>query len=174
MTPSAQPVPEPSSPGSSGAGATIPGPATPRSSSPGVIRIAAVVLVDDAGQTLLARKRGTSRFMQAGGKIDVGESPAAAAARELLEELGLVVDPAVLQYWGRFDALAANEADHVVDAEVFFVELSAPVAASVAATAEIEEIVWLTPAEAVERADALALAPLTRDLLLPMLLDRAE
>lgn len=112
--------------------------------------------------------------MQAGGKIDVGESPAAAAARELLEELGLVVDPAMLEYWGRFDALAANEADHVVDAEVCFVELSAPVAATVVATAEIEEIIWLTPAEAVERADALALAPLTRDVLLPRLLDRAD
>ena len=112
-------------------------------------------------------------LVQAGGKIDVGESPAVAAARELLEELGLVVDPAVLDYWGRFDAPAANEADHVVDAEVFYAELSASVAASVVATAEIEEIVWLTPAEAVHQADVLALAPLTRDVLLPMLLDRS-
>ena len=152
---------------------------TPGSPAPGIIRIAAVVVVDDTGRTLLARKRGTSRFMQAGGKIDVGESPAVAAARELGEELGLLVDPSELEHWGRFGALAANEAHHVVDAEVFFLALPGAVASALVATAEIEEIVWLTPHEIAARTSdaegtgALSLAPLTRDILLPMLAARA-
>jgi 8-oxo-dGTP diphosphatase len=140
--------------------------------SPGVIRIAAVVVVDDAGRTLFVRKRGTSRFMQAGGKIDAGESPVAAAVREIAEELGLVVDPSGLVHWGRFDALAANEANHVVDADALFVSVTAAEAASVVATAEIDEIVWLTPEAAAAQADALKLAPLSRDVLLPMLAAR--
>jgi 8-oxo-dGTP diphosphatase len=142
------------------------------SPGPGVIRIAAVVVVDDAGRTLLVRKRGTARFMQAGGKIDAGESPVAAAVREIAEELGLAVAPTELVQWGRFDAIAANEADHVVDADAFFLVLTAVEASSVAATAEIEEIVWLTPSEVVAQADALQLAPLSRDVLLPMLAAR--
>lgn len=152
---------------------------SPGSAAPGIIRIAAVVVVDDAGRTLLARKRGTARFMQAGGKIDVGEPPAVAASRELAEELGLLVAPSDLEHWGRFDAPAANEAHHVVDAEVFFLALSGGSATAVVATAEIEEIVWLTPAEvaaslgATDDDGGLPLAPLTRDILLPMLAARA-
>jgi 8-oxo-dGTP diphosphatase len=130
-----------------------------------VIRIAAAVIVDDAGRVLLVRKRGTDRFMQAGGKIDPGESASEAVVRELEEELGLVVDAAVLDYWGRFTAVAANELDHVVDAEAFFLALPRAIASSVAAAAEIEELVWAQPNEAL----ALPLAPLTRDILLPRL-----
>jgi 8-oxo-dGTP diphosphatase len=147
-----------------------PSPAT--SPAPGVIRIAAVVVVDAAGRTLLVRKRGTSRFMQAGGKIDAGESPVAAAVRELAEELGLSVAASDLDHWGRFDALAANEADHVVDADAFFLTLTASAAASVIAAAEIEQIVWLLPEDAAAQGDLLELAPLTRDVLLPMLAAR--
>jgi 8-oxo-dGTP diphosphatase len=132
---------------------------------PRVIRIAAAVIVDDAGRVLLVRKRGTDRFMQAGGKIDPGESASEAVVRELEEELGLVVDAAVLDYWGRFTAVAANELDHVVDAEAFFLALPRAIASSVAAAAEIEELVWAQPNEAL----ALPLAPLTRDILLPRL-----
>ena len=56
------------------------------------IRIAAAIIRDDGGRLLLVRKRGTKAFMQAGGKIEPGELPAAALARELREELGIVVD----------------------------------------------------------------------------------
>ncbi|WP_245449171.1 NUDIX domain-containing protein [Ensifer sp. NM-2] len=36
-----------------------------------------------AGNTLLVRKRGTRSFMQAGGKIEAGETPREALSREL-------------------------------------------------------------------------------------------
>lgn len=104
-----------------------------------VIRIAAAVITDAAGRILLVRKRDTTVWMQPGGKIEPGEHPAATLARELHEELGLVVDPASFEYWGRFHADAANEADHVVDAEVYrVVAVQVP-----AVAAEIEELAWV-------------------------------
>jgi 8-oxo-dGTP diphosphatase len=167
LAPASSPAPSPEL-----APASSPAPSPELAAAPGVIRIAAVVVVDAAGRTLLVRKRGTSRFMQAGGKIDAGETPVAAAVRELAEELGLSVAASDLEHWGRFDALAANEADHVVDADAFFVTLTASAAASVIAAAEIEQIVWLLPEEAAAQGDLLELAPLTRDVLLPMLAAR--
>ena len=50
---------------------------------PTTIRIAAALLIGSDGQTLLVRKRGTQAFMQPGGKIDAGEQPVEALAREL-------------------------------------------------------------------------------------------
>ena len=130
------------------------------------IVIVAAVIVDDAGRLLLVRKRGTERFMQAGGKIDPGETPAVALIRELHEELLLVVEPDDLDYLGRFHAPAANEAGHVVDAEVYFVSARGEAVAS----AEIDELVWVTPAEAL----TLQLAPLTSEVLMPVLVQRSE
>src|SRR5476649_797024 len=83
------------------------------------IRIAAALLIGSDGQTLLVRKRGTQAFMQPGGKIDAGEQPAEALARELHEELGLRIDPVAAVYLGQFSAPAANEPGFVVQAELF-------------------------------------------------------
>src|SRR5260363_195441 len=56
-----------------------------------VIPIAAALIEDGAGHVLLVRKADTRFFMQAGGKIEPGEEPAAALVRELHEEIGLIV-----------------------------------------------------------------------------------
>ena len=131
----------------------------------GVIVIVAAIITDDDGRLLLVRKRGTDRFMQAGGKIDAGETPAVALMRELGEELAVEVLPHDLDYLGRFHAPAANEAGFVVDAEIFFVSVrGVPVA-----SAEIDEIIWVSPA----RANDYPLAPLTSEVLLPLLAARA-
>jgi 8-oxo-dGTP diphosphatase len=130
----------------------------------GVIVIVAAVIEDPAGRLLLVRKRGTDRFMQAGGKIDAGEAAADALRRELQEELAVVVGADDLDYLGRFHAPAANEAGFVVDAEIFFVTLSAAPVAS----AEIEELIWMAPHDA----DSIRLAPLTSEVLLPLLAAR--
>ncbi|HGY9624574.1 TPA: NUDIX domain-containing protein [Pseudomonas putida] len=124
------------------------------------IRIAAALLIDPQGRTLLVRKRGTQAFMQPGGKIDAGESPQAALVRELHEELGLRLDPTQALYLGQFSAPAANEPGFEVQAELFRVDS----AEDVAPAAEIEEVVWL----AADQAPDLELAPLTRDLILPL------
>lgn len=125
-----------------------------------IIRIAAALLIDPQGRTLLVRKRGTQAFMQPGGKIDAGESPQAALVRELHEELGLRLDPAQAVYLGQFSAPAANEPGFEVLAELFRVDS----AEDVAPAAEIEEVVWL----AADQVTDLELAPLTRDLILPL------
>lgn len=124
------------------------------------IRIAAAVIVDAKGMILLVRKRGTSAFMQPGGKIEPGESPRAALVRELHEELGLSFEPAALRHLGAFSAKAANEPGATVMADLF--EIAA--AGTPKAAAEIEELTWIDPA----RGGGIALAPLTRDIVLPL------
>ena len=122
-----------------------------------VIRIAAAVVVDGSGRWLLVRKRGTSAFMQAGGKIEPGEHPRDAVVREVGEELAVVVGPHPVRDLGRRDAAAANEPGHRLEAHVCAVD---GVTGAVA-TAEIAETVWVTPAEAA----LLPLAPLTVNLM---------
>ena len=126
---------------------------------PAIIRIAAALLLGPNGHILLVRKRGTQAFMQPGGKIDPGEQPLQALARELLEELGLRIDPAQARYLGVFSAPAANEPGFEVQADLFLVHISQPVVAA----AEIEEVQWIDP----QGDGGLVLAPLTRDLVLP-------
>jgi 8-oxo-dGTP pyrophosphatase MutT (NUDIX family) len=125
------------------------------------IRIAAALIEDGHGRLLLVRKAGTEHFMQAGGKIEAGESALAALFRELREEIGFeFVDPAP-QYLGCFTAEAANEPGYSVEAELFHVRTSHDPQAS----AEIAEAIWLDS----HSASKLTLAPLTRDHVLPLL-----
>lgn len=125
------------------------------------IRIAAALIEDGAGRLLLVRKRGTTRFMQAGGKIEGGETAFEALARELGEELGFTPEPAQTNYVGRYSAEAANEPGHVVVAELYRVRAPGE---RFAMGAELEEMLWVTAAAA----RALPLAPLTRDCVLPL------
>jgi 8-oxo-dGTP diphosphatase len=125
------------------------------------IRIAAAVIRDRQGRLLLVRKRGTSAFMQPGGKIDANESALAALAREVFEELGCRIQPASTRFLGQFAAPAANEAGQNVLADLFAVAIDG----TVAPAAEIEEVVWVDAAAP----GAYRLAPLTRAYILPLL-----
>jgi len=127
----------------------------------GRIHVSAAVIMDAAGRVLFVRKRGTTVFMQPGGKPEPGETAAEALSRELEEELGLVVAPSALRPLGSFEADAANEPGHRVVAEAFALDAEA---GGVSARAEIEELRWITPAEA----SALPLAPLSVEYLLPL------
>ncbi|KII35499.1 NUDIX hydrolase [Pseudomonas fluorescens] len=127
--------------------------------SANLIRIAAALVLNPAGQTLLVRKRGTTAFMQPGGKIEAHELPVHALARELEEELGLQIDPAQAAFLGQFSAPAANEPGFVVQAQIFQLTIDTEVIPA----AEIEEVIWVDPATD----PAVDLAPLTRDLILP-------
>jgi 8-oxo-dGTP pyrophosphatase MutT (NUDIX family) len=124
-----------------------------------VIRIAAAVVVDGEGRTLLVRKRGTSAFMLPGGKLGEGERAFDALARELEEELGCTVGPGH-RALGRFRAAAANEPGATVEAELFAVDL---VGEAVPA-AEIAQLRWHHPNETA----GFPLAPLARDHVLPL------
>lgn len=126
-----------------------------------VIRVVAAVIVDADGRVLLVRKRGTTTFMQPGGKVDAGETAVEALQREIAEELGLTVPVSAIRPLGRHIADAANEPGHVVDAELFMVSVEGqPVAA-----AEIDEIAWIDPATP----GGIELAPLTREAVFALL-----
>ena len=131
----------------------------PSADTPRIIRIAAALLIGPDGRTLLVRKRGTQAFMQPGGKIEAHEQPVHALARELEEELGLVIDPSHASYLGKFSAPAANEPGFVVEAELFRLTIEEDVTPA----AEIEEVIWIDPTTDGD----ITLAPLTRDLILP-------
>ncbi len=105
------------------------------------IVVSAVVLRDRDGRVLMVRKRGTRRFMFPGGKLEAGESAEDAARRECAEELGVDLDPLLLEELGTFTAAAANEDGHTVTATVF----QYPVIPIADPGAEIEELRWTHP-----------------------------
>jgi 8-oxo-dGTP pyrophosphatase MutT (NUDIX family) len=125
------------------------------------IRVSAAVIVDADGRVLVVRKQGTTRFMQPGGKPEVGESPAQTLIRELHEELGVLLTEADLRPLGTFVSAAANEPGHRVVADAFATAVDP---ASVSVRAELAELRWITPTDA----ETLPLAPLSVEHLLPL------
>ena len=132
-----------------------------------VFRIAAVCLFDSAGALLVVRKRGTAAFMLPGGKIERGETPRAAACREVREEIGCRLSPRTLRRLGVFDAPAANEAGRAIHAHVF--DGRGIDAAFARPDAEIASLHWLR----LDRAPDVFLAPLLRDHVIPALVSTA-
>lgn len=133
-------------------------------SSPDFI-VSAVVLRDIDGRILVVRKRGTSRYMLPGGKIEAGESPAQAAVRELREEVGADLEPESLAFLGEWTAPAANETGLTVHGHIF----EHPWIDGLSVRAEIEDLLWLHPDEMALRDD---LAPLLVTRVLPALADK--
>ena len=124
--------------------------------------VSAVVLRDSDGRILVVRKRGTSRYMLPGGKIEQGETPAQAALRELHEEVGAELELESLIFLGEWTAPAANEAGLTVHGHIF----EHPWIDGLAVRAEIEDLLWLHPDEMSTRGD---LAPLLVTRVLPAL-----
>jgi glycolate oxidase len=129
-----------------------------------VIRVSAVVVTDPSGRALVVRKQGTAVFQQPGGKPDPGETALDAAVRELLEETGIVADPAAFTPLGMFRDAAANEPGHTVVADAFALALPGREAPDALAGAEIAEVRWISAGDL----DATPLAPLSRNQLLPL------
>jgi 8-oxo-dGTP diphosphatase len=118
-----------------------------------VIRIVAAVVLDDRNHVLVVRKRGTTAFMQPGGKIEPGETPVQALRREIREELGAGVVEESIRSLGHHDAAAANEPGHRVAADLFLVSLDDRPQPG----AEIVEMAWVDP----HAPGDIELAPLT-------------
>ena len=130
------------------------------------IVVSAVCVFDPAGRLLTVRKRGTGMFMHPGGKPEPGETAAQAGARELAEEVGILLDAEDLELMGVWIADAANEAATDIEATVF----RAPGTWEAHPSAEIAEIRWLD-LEELSRATAFPadLAPLLTEHILPEL-----
>ena len=131
-----------------------------------VIHVSAALVVDPDGRLLVVRKRGTSVYMQPGGKPEPGESPAETLSRELAEELGVSIRPDALQPLGRFTAPAANEAGTTLVADVFTADIAGPVAAA----AEIDDVRWMHPNEFATT----PVAPLITQHMLPLIAARTR
>lgn len=117
--------------------------------------LAAGAVVRDAGGRLLLVQRGkdpeAGRWTLPGGRVEPGETPADAAAREVTEETGLVV--AVGREWLVLERPAGPDA--VFEIHDFVAE---PVAGALRAGDDAADAGWFTPAE-------LARLPLTTGLL---------
>ena len=123
------------------------------------IRTVAAVIANAAGEVLLVRKRGSGIFIQPGGKFEPGEDTLDALARELREELGVVMRRDGVRFLGTFEADAVNESGRRVRADAYAVEI----AGDPVAQAEIEDIRWLDPL----RERDVTVAPLSREHILP-------
>ena len=120
--------------------------------------MAAVVITDQAQRVLTVRKRGTSRFMQPGGKPEPGETGLQTAIREVAEEIGLDLRGEQLTAMGTFRAAAANEADFEVVCENFLVTLdddAEEILEQLQPAAEIDELRWI-PLDHIQPSDQLA------------------
>ncbi|GAA2069490.1 NUDIX domain-containing protein [Aeromicrobium halocynthiae] len=127
------------------------------------IEVVAALLVDERGHALMVRKRGTTAFMQPGGKLEPGEEALDGLRRELREELALDVAADRFEPIGIFEEDAANEPGRRVRATVWQVLLHEGDAH--AAAAEIEEARWIDPADPGD----VVMAPLSVRALLPLL-----
>lgn len=131
------------------------------------IRIASAIITDSYGRCLLVRKRGTSHFIQPGGKIESDELPKSTLARELAEELGLHLQEERFSYVGCFFDVAINEPGREVVAEIFHLHTDC---LEFVPAAEIEEVIWYSPGATQQ----VLLAPLTENHLLPLIKTLSE
>lgn len=123
-----------------------------------LIHTVAAVIRDARGRVLLVRKRGSAIFIQPGGKREPGEDSLQTLARELDEEIGVVLRPGALRL-GEFEDVAVNEPGTRVRAEVFLAQAEG----TPRPRAEIEALAWVDPAAPGD----LAIAPLSRQHILP-------
>jgi 8-oxo-dGTP diphosphatase len=105
--------------------------------------VSAIALVRDR-RVLMVTARERDVYYMPGGKIDEGESPAEAAAREAFEEVALDLDPDMLHELFEVVVQAHGEPDgRLVRMRVFRAETDAAPAAS----AEVGALHWVTTAD---------------------------
>ncbi|MEY2880670.1 MAG: pyrophosphohydrolase [Verrucomicrobiota bacterium] len=112
--------------------------------APAPLPVVAAVLEDGAGRVLVAQRPATKhlalKWEFPGGKVDAAETPAAALARELREELGIEIE--ILRALPRF----THDYGTVVIAMMPFVCRLAPASPSPRAL-EHAALRWIAPAE---------------------------
>ena len=129
-----------------------------------IISVVAVLVQDSNDRILLVRKKNTEIFIQPGGKPEPGEETLTTAAREVVEETGLVIAQDRFEVIGEYSAPAANEPGFSIIAQCVRVRLAPGEECHAKAAAEIAEATWFTPTAAA----AIKAAPLFQDIILPL------
>ncbi|WP_433378042.1 NUDIX hydrolase [Actinoplanes sp. CA-142083] len=106
-------------------------------------------------RVLVVRPHYTDAFYLPGGKPEPGETYAEAAAREVREEVGLVLNPADLTLYTEIVAPAHNRPPGTSVHLVCFT--GGTFAGTPVPAAEIGEIAWFTPADSTRCAPAIQL-----------------
>lgn len=117
-------------------------------------------MINNQQQVLLVRKKNTVFFMQAGGKIEANEQPQQTLLRELKEELNVQLNLNQLEFIGQFSAPAANEENHIVQADIYLCFYDGEVCAS----QEIAQAIWFD----LQQTQSVPLAALTQQFVLPI------
>ncbi|MEK6452194.1 MULTISPECIES: NUDIX hydrolase [Myroides] len=125
------------------------------------IYLASALLTNDKNEMLTVRKKGSTFYMMAGGKIELGETPIETLKREIQEELQLNITNDQITLLGTHQTIAVNEANTIVNATIFHVRINN---SSIQASAEIEEIKWVTK----ENYKSIKLAHLLKEFSLPI------
>jgi len=108
----------------------------------------AVVAMVKGGRILLVRQTDREIFVLPGGGIEAGETPAQAAAREVMEEVGSAVVTADLMDIGIFEGESSHGGDKIkITLHCFLARKWAGEPRDMSATDEVEELKWFTMAE---------------------------
>ncbi len=103
------------------------------------IQKSGAIIIQD-GKLLCTRAKHTTIFIMPGGKPEQGENAAQALIRELQEELSIAVNSSDLQFFGAYDAEAANHKGRIVHMQVYIV---LRYTGELTASSETEELLWM-------------------------------
>ena len=127
-----------------------------------LIQTVSAAILNDAGQLLLVRKRGSEILIQPGGKPEAGESPLDTLARELDEELGVGFDRSSATRLGRFEDEAVHETGWRIRTETWLVNIIG----TPSPQSEIAEMLWIN----LTALGPHPIAPLSRKHIIPAVL----
>lgn len=105
------------------------------------IYLASALITDENNCLLTVRKKTSTYYMMAGGKLEKDETPEQALLRELREELQITLTLADLSFLGQHTCEAVNETNTIVTAHIYHIQIHS---SQPKASAEIAEIKWLT------------------------------
>jgi 8-oxo-dGTP pyrophosphatase MutT (NUDIX family) len=106
-----------------------------------------MLVVREDGAILLQRRRDTGQWAIPGGAMEIGESPSQCAARECLEETGIVAEPTGLLGVYSPPEHIVEYSDGEVRQAYEVTVIGRPIGGSPSINDEADGVVWALPAE---------------------------